>query len=148
MRARRVRTSRSMLLLSFLLACASEDPGDQVVDVTRLYRIDVERVARPHDVDEVVHLLTTHEGPVSIGGGRFSMGGQTAAEQTLHLDMREMNDVLDFDAEAKTIRVEGGATWRDIQEHVDPHGLSVQIMQSYANFTVGGSLSVLSLIHI
>lgn len=126
-----------------LVGCSTvRDPGDQVIDVTRLQRVDVERVARPHDVQEVVALIQGHDGPLSIGGGRFSMGGQVASEATLHLDLREMNDVLAFDAAAKTITVEGGTTWRKIQEHVDPHDLSVQIMQSYANFTVGGSLSV------
>lgn len=132
----------SFPLLLALLGCGTEDPGDQVVDVTRLVRVDVERVARPHDATEVVQLITEHEGPISIGGGRFSMGGQVASERTLHLDMREMNDVLAFDAEDREITVEAGARWRDIQEHVDPHDLSVAIMQSYANFTVGGSLSV------
>ena len=134
--------STSLLTLALMGCSSPEDPGDQVVDVTRLYRIDVQRVARPHDIDEVVHLIESHEGPISIGGGRFSMGGQTAAEHTLQIDMRGMDDVLDFDKDAKTIKVEAGTRWRDIQEHVDPHDLSVQIMQSYANFSVGGSLSV------
>jgi FAD/FMN-containing dehydrogenase len=32
--------------------------------------------------------------------------------------------------------------WRDLQEHLDPLGLAVKTMQSYSNFTVGGSVSV------
>ena len=32
--------------------------------------------------------------------------------------------------------------WRDLQDHLDPLGFSVQTMQSYSNFTVGGSVSV------
>jgi FAD/FMN-containing dehydrogenase len=32
--------------------------------------------------------------------------------------------------------------WRDLLDHLDPHGLSVAIMQSYSNFTLGGSVSV------
>lgn len=32
--------------------------------------------------------------------------------------------------------------WRDLQDHLDPHDLSVRTMQSYANFSVGGSVSV------
>jgi FAD/FMN-containing dehydrogenase len=32
--------------------------------------------------------------------------------------------------------------WRDLQSLIDPHGLSVRTMQSYASFTVGGSVSV------
>jgi FAD/FMN-containing dehydrogenase len=37
---------------------------------------------------------------------------------------------------------QAGATWRQVQERIDPADLSVEIMQSYANFTIGGSLSV------
>ena len=40
------------------------------------------------------------------------------------------------------IRVQAGVRWCDIQRFVDPHGLAVKIMQTYANFTVGGALSV------
>ena len=38
--------------------------------------------------------------------------------------------------------MQAGTRWRRIQEHIDPANLSVAIMQTYANFTVGGSLSV------
>jgi FAD/FMN-containing dehydrogenase len=79
---------------------------------------------------------------MSIGGGRFSQGGQTAHPDTLHLDLRRLNRILKLDAKARTITVQAGATWRQIQEHIDPLGLSIRIMQTYANFTVGGSLSV------
>jgi FAD/FMN-containing dehydrogenase len=40
------------------------------------------------------------------------------------------------------ITVQAGATWRTVQETLDPQNLSVAIMQDYANFTVGGTLSV------
>src|SRR3989449_4766317 len=70
------------------------------------------------------------------------MGGQIATEGSLFLDMRGMKRVVAFSPENRTITVEPGITWRPIQELIDPHGLSVKIMQSYASFTVGGSLSV------
>lgn len=70
------------------------------------------------------------------------MGGQTSSPGSLHLDMRTLNRVLAFSPEAKVVRVQAGIRWRDIQAFVDPHGLSVKIMQTYANFTVGGSLGV------
>ena len=117
-------------------------PQTEVQDVTGLVRIDTDFVARPHSVDEVRRLVREHHGPISIGGGRYSMGGQVGTDGTLFLDLREMDDIQAFDPEARTIRVEAGASWRTIIEHIDPHDLSVRIMQSYANFTVGGSLSV------
>ena len=70
------------------------------------------------------------------------MGGQTASPGSLHLDMRHMNQVIAFFPQDKVIRVQAGIRWCDIQRFVDPHGLAVKIMQTYANFTVGGALSV------
>ncbi|MCB1211331.1 MAG: FAD-binding oxidoreductase, partial [Verrucomicrobiales bacterium] len=87
------------------------------------------------------YLRTTSE-CVSIGGGRFSMGGQTASPGTTHLDLRGLNRVTEFSKSEKWIRVQAGIRWSDIQRYIDPHDLSVKIMQSYANFTVGGALSV------
>jgi FAD/FMN-containing dehydrogenase len=86
--------------------------------------------------------IKAHAGPVSIGGGRFSMGGQTATERALQIDMRDFNKILKLDVAARKVTVQAGALWRDIQEEIDKHDLSIQIMQTYSNFTVGGSLSV------
>ena len=113
-----------------------------VNDITQLNPVAVARVVTPRTVDEVRELVRSHSGPISIGGGRFSMGGQIATEGSLFLDMRGMKRVVVFSPENRTITVEPGITWRAIQELIDPHGLSVKIMQSYASFTVGGSLSV------
>jgi FAD/FMN-containing dehydrogenase len=117
--------------------------ASQIVnDVTQINPIEVDRVAVPQTVEQVRELIRSHDGPISIGGGHFSMGGQTASEHTLHLDLRSLNRVVSFSPETKTITVEAGITWRAIQETIDKHNLSLKIMQSYSNFTVGGSLSV------
>ncbi|MBI1396724.1 MAG: FAD-binding protein [Betaproteobacteria bacterium] len=113
-----------------------------VTDVTGLNAIPVWAVAVPESVADVQDALRRSIGPVSIGGGRFSMGGQAASPGSLHLDMRRLNRVLDFSPERATIRVQAGIRWCDVQQFVDPHGFAVKIMQTYANFTVGGSLSV------
>ncbi|HVJ39110.1 MAG TPA: FAD-binding protein [Stenotrophomonas sp.] len=110
--------------------------------MTRLNPVRVRGVATPRTVQDVQQLVRESHGPLSVGGGHFSMGGQTASADTLHLDLRKLNSVVAFDPEARTIRAQAGVRWCDIQRLVDPHGLSVQIMQTYANFTVGGSLSV------
>ncbi|MCX4162003.1 MULTISPECIES: FAD-binding protein [Paraburkholderia] len=113
-----------------------------VNDVTQLNRIPVFSVATPATTQEVVEALTQTNLPVSVGGGHFSMGGHTASPGTLHLDMRKMNRILRFEPHTSVIRVQAGIRWCDIQHFIDPHGLSVKIMQTYANFTVGGALSV------
>jgi FAD/FMN-containing dehydrogenase len=111
-------------------------------DVTQLNPIVVNEILTPTTIEEIVAAVKSHAGPVSIGGGRYSMGGQTATPGAVQIDMRTFNRVLAFDRAGKTITVQPGIRWRQIQEYVDSANLSVKIMQTYANFTVGGSLSV------
>ena len=113
-----------------------------VNDVTQLNPIAVAGIAYPRSTEEVQWLVKTHPGPIAIGGGHYSMGGQTACEGCLSLDMRKLDKVLALDAKGKTVKVQAGITWRKLQDAIDPHGLSVSIMQTYSNFTVGGALSV------
>ena len=117
-------------------------PPEAVNDITQLNPIIVQRVITPTTTDEIVSAVRKHPGPIAIGGGRYSMGGQTATEGALQIDMRRFNRILQFSPSDKSITVQAGTRWRQIQEHVDSAGLSVKIMQTYSNFTVGGSLSV------
>jgi FAD/FMN-containing dehydrogenase len=130
------------LLACFALFLAAPTTAAIVNDVTQLNPIEVDRIVAPKTIEEVQTLVQNHHGPISIGGGRFSMGGQTATEGTLQIDMRGLNKMLSFSPEDRSITMQAGATWRNIQEIIDPHDLSIKIMQSYANFTLGGSISV------
>jgi FAD/FMN-containing dehydrogenase len=113
-----------------------------VNDVSQLNPIRVGRIIEPTTIDGIVTAVRDHPGPIAIGGARHSMGGQIATPGALHLDMRRFNKVLAFSPTSRTITAQAGATWRQIQEVIDGSDLSIRIMQSYANFTVGGSLSV------
>lgn len=111
-------------------------------NVTGLYPVEVARVAAPTSTAEVAAAVRNWPGKIAVGGGRYSMGGQVAIAGGLHLDMRGMNRLLKLDPAARVARVQAGMRWRDLQELLDPHDLAVQTMQSYANFTVGGAVSV------
>ena len=113
-----------------------------VKEVTGLYPTRVDAVFTPGTIEQLQILIQQTKNPISIGGGRFSMGGQIAATDTIHIDMRGLNRVLSLDVEQRIIRVQAGIRWRDIQHHIDPHDLSIKIMQTYSDFTVGGSISV------
>lgn len=120
----------------------STSSGVLINDVTRLNPTWVDLQLAPHTTEDIRQAITAWSGPVSIGGARYSMGGQIAAPNSLHLDMRQFNRVVRYEPEAKVVRVQTGMRWRDLQSLIDPDDLSVKIMQSYANFTVGGALSV------
>ena len=112
-----------------------------VADVTELYPVKVLGISVPHTLEDIVVAVKEND-HVSIGGGRNSMGGQTASARAVQIDMREYNKILNISTSTKEITVQAGIRWRDIQDAIDPHGLAVKIMQTYSNFTVGGSLSV------
>lgn len=118
------------------------DAWHEIGNVTGLGAVRVARVAAPTTLDGIVQALQSWPGQVAVGGARFSMGGQTAVHGGLHLDLRGLRRLVWLDVAQRRVRVQAGMTWRDLQDHLDPHGLAVRTMQSYANFTVGGSVSV------
>jgi FAD/FMN-containing dehydrogenase len=139
----RPKAPQILLMILWLLSPIGLAHADAIVnDVTQLNPIHVQEVLTPTSVDEIVAMVKGHAGPISIGGGRYSMGGQTATDGAVQIDMRHLDRVVSFSKERKEVTVEAGITWRKLQEYLDPHDLSVQIMQTYANFTVGGALSV------
>lgn len=111
-------------------------------DVTQINPIQVNQIIKPTTVNEIVSAIKNTTGPISIGGGKYSMGGQTAFENSLHIDMRLFKKIINIDTTKKQITVQAGIRWRDIQKVIDPLNLSIKIMQTYSNFTVGGAISV------
>jgi len=118
------------------------DSRQIINDVTGLNPVPVWAVVTPTSIEDVQSAIRRTTGAICIGGGRFSMGGQIASPGSLHIDTRKMCGVVSFSPIQRTIVVQAGARWCDLQRFLDPHDLSIKIMQSYANFTVGGSLSV------
>jgi FAD/FMN-containing dehydrogenase len=118
------------------------DSSVKIDEVTRLYPVTMARVVSPRTVEDISNAVRTSAGPISIGGGRYSMGGQTATPDGLQIDMRNFSGVVAFDPRAHTITIHSGTRWRDVQQVIDSAGLAVKIMQTYNTFTVGGALSV------
>jgi FAD/FMN-containing dehydrogenase len=117
-------------------------PSLVIDNVTGLYPIEVARIDVPKTTEQVAQAVRRWPGQVAVGGGRYSMGGQVAVRAGLHLDMREMNGLVWIRPEEKCVRVQAGMRWRELQDIVDPLALAVKTMQSYANFSIGSSVSV------
>lgn len=118
------------------------DPQQTITDVSQTSVISVAKILKPktiHDLQAIVAIATC---PISIAGGRFSQGGQIAYPQGIVVDITDLNKVISLDVAAQEITVEAGITWAAIQKYIAPHNLSVRVMQSYNDFTVGGSLGV------
>jgi len=113
-----------------------------VTDVAQLDPMPVASIKQPVTTEGVADAVRNWPGAISVGGGRFSMGGQIASAESLHVDMRAMDQLVTIDVPARIARCQAGMRWRDLLDHLDPDDLSISIMQSYANFTIGGSVSV------
>jgi FAD/FMN-containing dehydrogenase len=78
---------------------------------------------------------------VSIAGARHSMGGHTVSPGGVVLDMRPFRRIS-FDPSTQRVTCGAGATWAEVLAALNPLGRSPDVMQSFSNFTVGGSVSV------
>ena len=101
----------------------------------------VVRVSRVEDVRNALAFAHNNNLKVTSAGQRHSMGGQSFSQNGLVLDMRGLNQIR-LDKEHKTVNVQSGATWAEVQRALDRQGLAVQAMQSINIFTIGGALSV------
>ncbi|TFD95973.1 FAD-binding oxidoreductase [Jeotgalibacillus sp. R-1-5s-1] len=114
-------------------------------DYTGLLPERIESVIRSENrlhLQKIVREANESGHHISIAGLQHSQGGHTYYKDGIVLDMRTFNKVLEIDEQAKTIRVEAGATWEDVQEAITPYGLALKVTQSQSIFTIGGSLSV------
>ncbi|WP_282941097.1 FAD-binding oxidoreductase [Paenibacillus sp. RC67] len=146
-----MKKSIALLLLAslclyqyFSLNTPDQDPY-LVTDYSRLHPVKVERVVQGREEEQLTHLLQearTNHLTVSIAGQRHSQGGHTYYKDGIVIDMTSFNRIISLDPIAHQIRVQAGATWKDIQDAVNPYGLSVKTMQSQNIFTVGGSISI------
>lgn len=112
-----------------------------VEDAGRLLPAQVKAI-EPADGEEVLREIVQQNRHVTIAGMQHSQGGHTYYPGAVMINMKPFNKILAFQPEKKVITVQAGATWDDIQQHINPYGLAVKVMQSQNIFTVGGSLSV------
>ena len=122
-----------------------QTPGPILVDdVTRMNATPVDRIFFPRareDVAAILALARRHKRRVCVRGTKHSMGGQTVAPQAFLIDMARLNQVS-FDPEAQIVACGPGTRWCELIKHLNQFGLSPRTMQSYSNFSVGGSISV------
>ena len=114
-------------------------------DVSRLNPTYINKIVKNEEVEGLQDALSEARKDnlkVSIAGKKHSMGGHTFYKDAVVLDMTSFNKILSINTKDKIITVQSGVTWKDIIEYVNSYNLSVEVMQGYNSFTVGGSMSV------
>jgi len=99
----------------------------------------VVRIANEEDIRNALQFARENKLKVTCAGQQHSMGGQTFSHGGVVLDLRDFNHIK-LDKEHKTVNLQTGARWWQLQQLLDKEGLSVKSMQSINIFTVGGAL--------
>lgn len=122
--------------------------AEQLIGYTQIFALEAaQQVYRPHNITELQHMVTSalQEGlKISLIGAGKSQGGQTMSdhEHACRISLEHINHFIALNIRTKEVTVEAGMTWKQLQRHIAPHGLAVKAMQSYHDFSIGGSLSV------
>lgn len=130
-------------------------PGDAAYEQARpVYNAMIQRhpgaIARPVDVADVVACVTLARdagAEIAVRGGGHNAGGLGTVDRGLVIDLSRMRGVR-VDPAARTVRVEAGCTWGDVDHAAHPFGLAVPsgIIAStgVAGLTLGGGSGYLT----
>ena len=103
---------------------------------------EVHEATSEAELQNLVKEAIENDEKISVAGMQHSQGGQTFYPNGIVIDMKNYDKILDYNPKNKTITVQSGATWEDIQKKLNPDHLAIRVMQSQNIFTVGGSISV------
>jgi FAD/FMN-containing dehydrogenase len=85
--------------------------------------------------------LAQHLGiPITARGKAHAMGGHSMGPGIV-LSLRHMSHVA-VDVEGGKLTAQAGATWAEVLQAANRHARSVPTLQSYAGFSLGGSIAV------
>jgi FAD/FMN-containing dehydrogenase len=130
-------------------------PDDAEYDAARMVRngmIDkrpavVVRAANAGDVMTAVRYAADHDLSIAVRGGAHSVPGFGTADDAVVVDLSTMRGVR-VDPLAQTARVEGGATWGDLNAATYPFGLAttggIISTTGVGGLTLGGGIGYLA----
>jgi FAD/FMN-containing dehydrogenase len=88
---------------------------------SQLNATHVNRIVKPtsaYDLSRIVAEARSRGIPISIAGGRHSMGGQQFGTDTILVDMTGMNRVIGLDSEKGIVEAEAGIEWPSLIDHL------------------------------
>lgn len=109
--------------------------------VTKIWPVPNDPALAEKQLAGLLQFARTNHLKVSIAGARHSMGGHVIYPGGIVIDMLPFNR-MELDGSNIVLRVQAGARWSEVIPFLNAHGLSVEVMQSNDDFSVGGSLSV------
>jgi FAD/FMN-containing dehydrogenase len=130
-------------------------PGDAAYDsARRVYNAMIDRrpalIARCADVADVMRAVRfgrEHDTLVAVRGGGHNGGGLGTCDGGMVIDLSRMKGVR-VDPDARTVRVEGGATWGDVDHATHAFGMATPAgiisTTGVGGLTLGGGIGHLT----
>jgi hypothetical protein len=129
-----------------------EDPGYDEARAVYNAMIDrrpalIARCASPDDVAAAVNFARRHEVLVAVRGGGHNGGGLGTVDDGVVIDLGLMRGIT-VDADRRTVRVEGGATWGEVDRATGEAGLAtpsgIISTTGVGGLTLGGGIGHLA----
>ena len=130
------------------------DPADPAYgEARRVWNGTIDRrpvlIAQCRSADDIVAAVAfarQHDLLVAVRGGGHGVAGYAVCDDGLVIDLSSMHDV-EVDADARTVRVQPGARWADVDRATQPHGLATPggevSATGVAGLTLGGGMGYL-----
>ena len=119
------------------LHAASVDSGRIVARKPRV--VAAPRSAR--DVLEIVRWANRTGSTVALRGKGHTQAGQSLTSGGVQIDMQGVDAIGPVDEERRTLRVQAGATWREVVGYLGPRGWMPVVLTNNLDTTVGGTLA-------
>lgn len=116
-------------------------------DYSNLFAIQAPVTHEPTTIDQLQKMVkkaSINGKKIAIVGAGKSMGGQTIgiSSYDYRISLSKISKLVNLNVLKKEVTVQAGMTWKQLQKYIAPYKLSIKAMQSYHDFSVGGSLSV------
>ncbi len=103
----------------------------------------IARCSNPDDVIQAVNFARDEKLLVSVRGTGHNVAGYAVCDDGIVIDLSLMKKI-DVDAAGRTVRVEGGCNWGEVNDALQPHGLATTggfvSVTGVAGLTLGGGL--------
>lgn len=134
-------------IMSLVMICLSDQSfaDVSVTDSGKLYPTNVSQRLYPTSVQAIQNIVLQAKNEnknISIAGAKYSQGGQTNGTNSINIDLSRFNKLIKIDTVNKTVTVQSGMTWEQLQNILHPLNLSIKVMQASNVFSIGGSASV------
>src|SRR6185437_13748088 len=131
-----------LIIIIVLLTCLCNVFGntDNTYDFAHVHYAKNMEIYQPESIEELQLFLQNNRKKFCIKGAGYSHGGQTLCNNATQINLKNINFM--YLLPNNNLVVGAGAIWYDVLQYLVQHNRCVAEMQSYYNFSVGGSISV------